>query len=275
MINQQSRLAERFWQHGRLDDCPIIDMHAHMHESANIYFPAPRPEDMIRTMDRCGTRMTLFCSHLALSCPEIGEKANLEPARKYPDRFKAYHAIQVGSLNPDRDILRVESNPDVYVGFKFLCDYQKTALSDSRHVPYFEHANEKRLLILAHTWGGSKYDGIDEVRKIAAKYPNLVLICGHSFHDDWDNGLTLVEFPNVYYELTAVFDNRGVIERIAEKAGSERMLFGTDLPWFSTHHGVGSLLSADITDEDRHNILHRNGERLLSRFSWFASVMGA
>ena len=111
---------------------------------------------------------------------------------------------------------------------------------------------------------------MSEARKIAEKYPNLVLICGHSFHDDWDNGLKLAEFPNVYFELTAVFDNRRVIERIAEKAGSQRMLFGTDLPWFSTHHGVGALLSADITDEDRHNILHANAERLLSRFSWFS-----
>jgi predicted TIM-barrel fold metal-dependent hydrolase len=120
--------------------------------------------------------------------------------------------------------------------------------------------------VLAHTWGGSRYDGVEEARKIAEKYPDLVLICGHSFHGDWDNGLSLSEFPNVYYELTAVFDDRGVIERIASKAGSGRMLFGTDLPWFSTHHGVGALLSADITDEDRHNIMHRNGERLLGRF---------
>jgi predicted TIM-barrel fold metal-dependent hydrolase len=42
------------------------------------------------------------------------------------------------------------------------------------------------------------------------------------------------------------------------------MLFGTDLPWFDPHQAIGALLSADITDEDRHNICHCNAEKLLS-----------
>jgi predicted TIM-barrel fold metal-dependent hydrolase len=73
------------------------------------------------------------------------------------------------------------------------------------------------------------------------------------------------ECPNLYYELTAVTDDYGAIELICEKVGSERVLFGTDLPWFDTHHGIGAVLSAEIDDEDRHNILHRNGEKLLRR----------
>lgn len=271
MINNRSELAERFWQRGRLEDCPIYDMHAHMHEFPGIYFPAPGPEEMIRTMDRCGTKLTVFCSHLALTCPEIGESANIDPVRKHPDRFRAYHAILAGSLDPDRDIRRVEDNPGVYVGYKFLLDYQNVALSDERFAPYFQHAHDRGLLVLMHTWGGSRYDGVDEVRKVAERYGNAVLICGHSFHGDWDNGLTLTVYPNVYYELTAVFDDRGALERIAERAGSKRMLFGTDLPWFSTHHGVGALLSADMDDEDYRNVLYRNAEGLLKRFIRFTS----
>ena len=42
------------------------------------------------------------------------------------------------------------------------------------------------------------------------------------------------------------------------------MLFGTDLPWFSPLHGIGCVLSAEITDEDRRNILYRNAEKLLA-----------
>jgi uncharacterized protein len=107
------------------------------------------------------------------------------------------------------------------------------------------------------------------VRKIAGKYNNVKIICGHSFHGDWDNGFTLAEYPNVYFELTAVLDDRGVLEKLVEKVGSDRILFGTDLPWFSTHHGVGAVLSADITDEDRHAILHGNAERLLRGAPFF------
>jgi predicted TIM-barrel fold metal-dependent hydrolase len=64
--------------------------------------------------------------------------------------------------------------------------------------------------------------------------------------------------------LTAVFDDRGLIEKFAAEVGSERMLFGTDLPWFDPQHAIGVLLSAQINDEDRHNICHRNAEKLLT-----------
>ena len=52
-------------------------------------------------------------------------------------------------------------------------------------------------------------------------------------------------------------------------ADSGRVLFGTDLPWFSTMHGVGMVLSAEITDRDRENIFFRNGERLLANDPYF------
>jgi hypothetical protein len=74
------------------------------------------------------------------------------------------------------------------------------------------------------------------------------------------------DFPNIYLELTAVFDDIGVIEKFVNEAGSERMLFGTDLPWFDPHHAVGVLFSAQISDEDRRNIFYRNAEKLLAPF---------
>jgi len=55
---------------------------------------------------------------------------------------------------------------------------------------------------------------------------------------------------------------RGVIEAFVEAVGSERILFGTDLPWFDPHYGIGCILMSRITDDDRRNILHRNAERL-------------
>lgn len=125
-------------------------------------------------------------------------------------------------------------------------------------------------MALLHTWGGSAFDGVENVRKVAQAYPNISLICGHSFHGDWEKGIALgKEYPNIYFELTAVADDRGVIERLVQEVGSHRLLFGTDLPWFSTYHGIGAVLSAELSDDDRRNIFYRNAARLLKRFPWF------
>ena len=44
-----------------------------------------------------------------------------------------------------------------------------------------------------------------------------------------------------------------------------QVVFGSDLPWYSQHYHAGAVLFARITDDDRHDILHCNAERLLGR----------
>lgn len=270
MINSKSELAQGFWEKGKLPDCPIIDFHAHMGDNGGIFLPKSTPDAMINTMDACNTILTCFCGHEALFVPSIGEKLDIAAVKKYPNKFKAYHAVVSRYLKPEDDIARVRENPDVFIGFKFLCDYYGVPLSDSRHDKYWEYANDNSLLVLAHTWGGSNHNGCKEAEKVLSKYPDLVFIAGHSFHGEWDKAVELTKkYPNLYLELTAVLDDRGPLDMFVQEIGSERILFGTDLPWFSTHHGIGAVLSAEMTDEDRRNIFYRNGVKLLKKFSWF------
>ena len=42
-----SPLVRAFWQKGRVDDCPVIDMHGHMGPWPAIYFPRAEPEQML------------------------------------------------------------------------------------------------------------------------------------------------------------------------------------------------------------------------------------
>jgi hypothetical protein len=271
MINSGSTLANRFYEHGRLDDCPIYDFHAHMHEFNGGYIPRTTPGEMVRMMERAGTRLTLFCSHRALFMSTAdGEQANVEAVRAWPAHFKAYRGIISRHTDVGRAAEEIAANPDIYVGAKFLCDYYGVALSDKRHIPMFEFLDRNKLLCLVHTWGGSPYNGVDEVRKIAERYPDIVLVCGHSFYGRWDDGIELaLHCPNIFFEMTALHPLRGVVPYLVEHVGSHRLLFGTDLPWFSTYTGMGAILGEPITDDDMRNIFYRNGQRLLARFPWF------
>jgi uncharacterized protein len=260
-----SPLAKEFWEQGKSAACPIIDMHGHMGEMASIYFPRGDTASMIGTMDSCGVKLLVFSHHLSLFAPNLGNQPSIDAVRQYPDRLRAYCVI-----NPNypeiaaREIDAFETYRDVFVGFKFLSDYHKVPLTDERYQPAWEYADQHGLLLLMHTWGGSAFDGPQCIRPMAERYPNVKILMGHSCHGDWDAAVSLAnDFPNVYLELTAVFDNRGVLEKFASEAGSHKMLFGTDLPWFDPHQAVGALLTANLTDEDRHNICHRNAEKLL------------
>lgn len=258
-------LTQEFWEKGRSDTCPIYDMHGHMGEFSSIYFPRGDTDAMIGTMDECGVKLLIFSHHLALFSPNHGNQPSIDAVRRYPDRLRAYCVINPNyPESAEREIASYPQNSDVFVGFKFLSDYHKVALTDERYRPAWEFADRHGLLILMHTWGGSPFDGPQRVRPMAERYPNVKILMGHSCHGAWDEAVKLAnDFPNLYLELTAVFDDRGILEKFCQEAGSHKMLFGTDLPWFDPHQAIGALLSAHISDEDRHNICHHNAKKLL------------
>jgi len=264
-INAKSAIAAEYWEKGKCDTCPVYDMHAHMGEWRSIYFPHGETEQMVESMDRAGVKMLCFAHHAALFAPDIGNKAAVEAVKKFPDRLRAY--MSVNPHYPDtvkKDIASFDGLKDVYAGMKILADYHQVKLSDDRYRAALEFANERVLPVLIHTWGGSEYDGAEQVRIVAGKYPKAKFLMGHSLHNHWAEAAGIaMEFANVYLELTAVIGKRGVVELMAEKAGTKKMLYGTDLPWFDERNYIGAILSADITDEDRHNIFHRNAEKLL------------
>lgn len=263
----ESQLAQAFWKQGRLAGCPVIDMHGHMGAWKGIHFPNADAAAMVHSMDRAGVRMLCFCHHAALFCPDIGNAANVEAVRKFPDRLRAYVGI-----NPHygdaiaRDLAAYESHRNVFVGLKVLAGYHLISWDAPPYEPAWRFANEHKTLLLGHTWGGAgRHDGPEQVRKAAAKYPDVRLLLGHSLHGAWDDAIAIAkEFPNVYLELTAVLDDRGAVERFVDAGLAKKCLYGTDLPWFNEHYYIGAVLSAKISDDDRHDILHRNAERLLA-----------
>lgn len=245
-MKYKTELIKKFFEKGKVGDCPIYDIHGHMGPFSSIYFPYTEPEEMVKRMDRAGIKMQLFCHHSALFTPELSNKKNIEAVEKCPDRLRAYCGI-----NPNYpDIIEKElktfekyKNKKIYIGFKFLSDYHQIPITDSRYKPVWEYADKEGLPILIHTWGGSSYDGEKLVREIAKKYHKVIIFLGHSLHGKWDEAVKIAkEFSNTYLDLTAVLDNRGILEKFVEGAGSERILFGTDFNWFNHHYYIGSIL---------------------------------
>ena len=273
MINPDSELAVRFWEEGRLLDCPVIDFHAHMGEWRGIYLPRCSQEGMLRTMDRAGVRLAIFCGHEDLFAPVLRNSLNVERVKRYPDRFRAYFAVNPNYANPNEDLRLFQEHKDFFVGFKTLPSYFGYPLMHERYRPYWEFADSEGLLVLCHTWGGDDRDGPEEAEKFLRRYPGVTFIAGHSFHGEWERAADLAkDYPQLYLDLCAVMDDRGVLELFVERAGSEKVLFGTDLPWFDPYYYIGAILSADISDEERRNIFYRNGERILGRFEWFGRI---
>ena len=260
-------LWEKFLEKGSVEDCPVYDMHAHMGTYNRIYFPYGNfdPEITKKRLDRAGIKLLVFCHHWALFSPDIGNSINIEVVRKLPERLRAYCG-----LNPnypeiiEKDVGEFEKYRDVFVGFKMLAEYHQIPVSHENYAPAWKYANLKKLPVLLHTWGGSQCNGPEQIRDVAEKYPEARILMGHSCHGEWEKAVRLMkDFPNVYAELCAVVDSRGGLEQFLDEVGSKRIIFGTDWPWFNHHYYIGAVLDSGLSDEDAHNIFHRNAENLL------------
>lgn len=266
-MNVNAGIRKEFWETGKASDCPVYDMHGHMGPNYGMFFPYPGTSDMVARMDRAGVKMLCFCYHATLFSGEASNEPNIEAVRRFPERLRAYCGI-----NPNfpetvgRNLEEFDLYKDVFIGFKFLSDYHKVPITDSRYKDVMEFADSRGLPVLMHTWGGSEFNGERQVRKLAEKYHNVKLLLGHSCHGRWDESVDLAnDFPNIYLELCAVVDERsGILEKFVDKAGSEKILFGTDLPWFNYHYYIGAVLAAEISEQDIRNIFYTNARRLLA-----------
>ena len=115
-MTKRPALWNGFVNRGKVENCPVYDMHGHMGPFYGIYFPFADTESMAARMERAGVKMLIFCHHAALFDPDTGNTLNIEAVRKFPDRFRAYCAV-----NPNypetvkRDLELFDQYRDVFV----------------------------------------------------------------------------------------------------------------------------------------------------------------
>lgn len=260
-----SPIVKDFVERGTCPGCPVIDVHTHYGPFRGIYFPALSDEDMLRTLDRCGVELMISAHHVALLDMKRGHDLMAEACRKAPGRIYAYCCYNpCYEAEARTELKRLDTDP-AFIGIKCLSSYHQVMLSDPRYVPAFETANERGLPMLLHTWGANPYCGTKFWADLAEKYPNARLFMGHSGFGEWTEAIRLAAaYPNIYLELCAAYATRGFVEMAVRGCGAEKVLFGTDLPWFDPHYGIGCVIFTDISDEARRLILGGNARRILT-----------
>jgi len=99
----------------------------------------------------------------------------------------------------------------------------------------------------------------------AKEFPGAKILIGHSGLglDGLEKAIRLTnEHPNTYLDLTSSVCYFGLVEKMVAEAGSERVLFGTDLPFIDPRQKVGQVAFARITEEAKEKILGLNAAQL-------------
>ena len=245
-----------------LADLDIIDMHGHVgrYQSPVVDLSA---EGLIRVMDRLGVKK-LFLSHIQCEAMHAreGNDELMAILRAYPDRLLGYVILFPWSAAE----VAAEMKRCLAGGFTGLKleNVNGHSYLNPAYAGAFALANEQRLPILLHTWGGAQNE-FAEIRELTVRYPESPFLLAHAGAMGMaDQYIALArERANVYLDLALSATPPDLVERLVAGVGADRVIYGSDCFFLSMTYAIGKVFGSRIPDEDKLKILSRNARRIL------------
>jgi uncharacterized protein len=225
---------------------------------------------------------------------EDREKAIREIDETMADRFRSFNGWLVDSLAPipqltpfvgvDPTALTPEENVEHLKemahrgarGIKLHPVVQKFEPTDPRMRPVFEICRELGLTVLSHTGsakGGERFAQPSAFAGVLPDFPGLTVLLAHLGGGRWHQTVDLAKaFPSVVFDVCEIVEWTGApnaptreqLVRMIQEIGHERVMLGTDFPWYDLDHTVELVMELPVlTTEQKEAILGENAVRIL------------
>jgi predicted TIM-barrel fold metal-dependent hydrolase len=162
-------------------------------------------------------------------------------------------------------------------GVKMHPALQKVYMHDERMLQVWKTALELGFSIIAHSGpskGDSQYAEPDAFSQVLAALPGLPVVLAHmGGGGSWRQCLDIAQaFPDAYFDLCEIIEWCGAphapttqeLARLILDVGYERVLFGSDFPWYDIEHTKELVLELPIlAKEQKEAILGANAIRIL------------
>jgi predicted TIM-barrel fold metal-dependent hydrolase len=148
---------------------------------------------------------------------------------------------------------------------------------DQRLWPAYEKIQELGLPIISHGGIFMMTPGVDYTRPsnfepVLESFPDLKLVVAHLGHGFWDESVALAKkYANVYFDTSAVISGVERLEVLSDDdaaelirtLGVERVMFGSDYPWFSPAASLEAFSKLPLTPDEKEKILGENAQAIL------------
>jgi len=156
--------------------------------------------------------------------------------------------------------------------------------SDQALLPVYEILEKRGLAVISH--GGPdianpdpNYSRPRAFAKVAEQFPGLNLVVAHlGGRGFFDESVEMARnYPNIFFDTSAVIpgdkngkpleglsplSNEEAVEWI-RKIGVDRVLFGSDYPWYHPLWSLKRFLKLDFSEEEKKALLAENAHRVL------------
>ncbi|MDR1754441.1 MAG: amidohydrolase family protein [Eubacterium sp.] len=180
-----------------------------------------------------------------------------------------------GTVHPDSEDTESELRRIKKLGLfgvKLHPDYQNFFLFEDRVKPLLKTCEQLKLPVIIHM----AYDPVSvEVRHampchlaaVSGEFPKLIFIGAHfGGMYAWEEvEYYLAGRDNVWLDtsFTSGYIDDGLMLSIIKKHGSDKILFGSDCPWFDPASEIKHIKSLGLSDNELDMIFYKSAEKLL------------
>ena len=192
-------------------------------------------------------------------------------------RLTPYVGVDPWALEPEQNVehLREMAGRGAR-GIKLHPVAQRFEPDDARMHPVYEACEELGLVVLSHTGsakGGEAFAEPGAFAGMLAQHPRLKVVLAHLGGGSWHQTLPLARaFPEVAFDLCEIIEWTGApgaptdeeLARMIREIGPERVLLGTDFPWYDLDRTVELVMALPVLSAgEKEQILGANAVRLL------------
>jgi len=236
----------------------ICDAHVHLGPSGPwqpYEDPTINMSQLMALLDKCGISRALVFPN-----PNVGDKypeTNDYIAQCVQDHPK--RLVGFGRVDPRRgaeainELKRMKEKLELS-GLKLHPMVECFRPDHPFFAKFFSKVEEMRLPILIHTGDGFSSPGL--ALKVAKKHPNMIMILGHLKEGCIG---AMKDSQNVYVETSGTLPE---FVEMATYVDENRVLFGSDIPYYRFPTQAAIIEAADITSKTRRKVYSENFERL-------------
>lgn len=182
--------------------------------------------------------------------------------------------ISFGSVYPNSDSAFDELDRLKAAGIKGVKlhpDYQGFEIDDEKFKPLYKKISDLNFITVFHAgfdYGyPPPYKASPKKSLKALKWFNSPVVLAHfGGLNQCDEVLNVLAGENVYFDTAFCYSSmpKYYAEKIIEKHGVDKILFGTDNPWRTAEIELNFINNVGLSDDEKELILHKNAEKLLS-----------
>ncbi|HON09596.1 MAG: amidohydrolase family protein [Fibrobacter sp.] len=189
--------------------------------------------------------------------------------------LKGNGTVPFGSLHPETKNIEEEISFLLKAGIpgvKFHPEYQDFYVDDPSYFGIYEQISAAGLIAVFHTGkdpGPFTCDHClpDALARVHRNFPRLRIVAAHmGGWRVWDDVRKYLCGLPIYFDTSAVCHLLPPDDfvKLARKHGIERVLFGSDSPWFDQGESRRWIEELALTDSEKEMILSKNTQRLLT-----------